>query len=99
MCLFCFCNWVLRIGVMDSTNTCICFCSFKIHLRVYMPSYLWQIMKKSCACEFLYGDETSEIDRHSIMDALKNEQIFKDEVSFHRKNGNKLNTAILLQTS
>ncbi|XP_078700752.1 voltage-gated delayed rectifier potassium channel KCNH8-like isoform X2 [Branchiostoma floridae x Branchiostoma belcheri] len=46
-----------------------------------------EVMQKGCACKFLYGNETSEIQISQIESALEEKDEFKTEVMFYKKNG------------
>ncbi|CAH1249231.1 KCNH8 [Branchiostoma lanceolatum] len=46
-----------------------------------------EVMQKGCACKFLYGNETSEIQISQIENALEEKDEFKTEVMFYKKNG------------
>lgn len=44
-------------------------------------------MRRSCACNFLYGLESNQDDVQSIENALKTQKELKKEILFYKKNG------------
>lgn len=46
-----------------------------------------EVMQKSCACKFLYGQETSEQLKVQIQKALDEKREFKTEILLYRKSG------------
>lgn len=56
------------------------FCELTGHARA-------AIMQKGCACNFLYGEETTEEQIQSIEEALQEKMELKLEVVFYKKNG------------
>nr|AIQ80464.1 ELK [Nematostella vectensis] len=46
-----------------------------------------ELMRRTCACNFLYGLETNQEDVRNIQNALKTQKELKKEVIFYRKNG------------
>jgi len=46
-----------------------------------------ELMRRSCACNFLYGLETNQEDINSIQKALKAQVELKKELMFYKKNG------------
>uniref|UniRef100_A0A4W3IHJ5 PAC domain-containing protein n=1 Tax=Callorhinchus milii TaxID=7868 RepID=A0A4W3IHJ5_CALMI len=44
-------------------------------------------MQKCCACKFLYGEETNELMKVQIQNALDEKREFKTEVIFYKKTG------------
>lgn len=46
-----------------------------------------QVMSKSCACQFLYGADTSDEELSKIRDALEKQEELKCEVTFYKKSG------------
>ncbi|KAL8577641.1 hypothetical protein ACOMHN_020250 [Nucella lapillus] len=46
-----------------------------------------QVMAKGCACKFLYGEETSDLETHSIDEALEEKKEHKTELVLYKKNG------------
>lgn len=44
-------------------------------------------MRRSCACNFLYGLESSHDDIQSIEAALQSQKELKKEILFYKKNG------------
>ncbi|XP_031572665.1 uncharacterized protein LOC116306713 isoform X2 [Actinia tenebrosa] len=45
------------------------------------------LMRRSCACNFLYGLESNQDDIQSIENALKSQKELKKEILFYKKNG------------
>jgi hypothetical protein len=46
-----------------------------------------QVMSKSCACKFLYGQNTSKDEIAKLENALETHTELKTEIEFYRKNG------------
>eukprot|EP00062_Callorhinchus_milii_P014708 gi/632964320/ref/XP_007898341.1/ PREDICTED: potassium voltage-gated channel subfamily H member 8-like [Callorhinchus milii] len=46
-----------------------------------------EVMQKCCACKFLYGEETNELMKVQIQNALDEKREFKTEVIFYKKTG------------
>lgn len=44
-------------------------------------------MGRSCACKFLFGDETTVDEKEKIESALENKEELKTELYFYRKDG------------
>jgi potassium voltage-gated channel Eag-related subfamily H protein 8 len=45
------------------------------------------LMRRSCACNFLYGLESNKEDIQNIENALKTQKELKKEILFYKKNG------------
>jgi len=45
------------------------------------------LMRRSCACNFLYGLESNQDDIQSIETALRSQKELKKEILFYKKNG------------
>ncbi|KAK6172039.1 hypothetical protein SNE40_018005 [Patella caerulea] len=56
------------------------FCELTGHFRS-------QVMAKSCACKFLYGNDTEETEKEKIEEALENKKELKTEIMMYKKNG------------
>lgn len=50
-----------------------------------------ELMQKSCACNFLYGPETSDRLTGQIQSALDDRREFKTELVFYKKGGERQN--------
>ncbi|XP_076453438.1 voltage-gated delayed rectifier potassium channel KCNH8-like isoform X2 [Babylonia areolata] len=46
-----------------------------------------QVMAKGCACKFLYGEETSDVETRTIDEALEEKKEHKTELVLYKKNG------------
>lgn len=53
-----------------------------------------ELMRRSCACNFLYGLESSQEDVQSIQTALTTQSELKKEILFYKKNGRLLESTI-----
>lgn len=47
-----------------------------------------EVMKKTCTCQFLHGQETSERVTQQVEKTLEGQREFQTEVRYYRKNGN-----------
>lgn len=56
-------------------------------------------MRRSCACNFLYGLESNQEDIRSIKTALTTQTELKKEIQFYKKNGIYSYVVILCLTS
>lgn len=46
-----------------------------------------QVMGRSCACKFLYGDDTVVVEKDKIDNALEHKEELKTELIFYRRDG------------
>lgn len=46
-----------------------------------------EVMKKTCTCRFLHGEETSERVTQQVQKALEGQREYQAEVRYYRKNG------------
>ncbi|KAL4217366.1 Potassium voltage-gated channel subfamily H member 4 [Mactra antiquata] len=46
-----------------------------------------QVMGRSCACKFLFGEETTSDEKEKIEQALENKEELKTELYFYKKDG------------
>ena len=56
-----------------------------------------QVMSKSCACKFLYGEDTPPGEIRKIDEALSMQDELKTEIKFYKKNGKLVFIVIVFQ--
>ncbi len=54
-----------------------------------------EVMKKTCTCQFLHGQETSERVTQQVEKTLEGQREFQTEVRYYRKNGKKQSLDLL----
>ncbi|XP_061164070.1 potassium voltage-gated channel subfamily H member 8-like isoform X2 [Saccostrea echinata] len=77
-------NFVLGNALSNGFPIVYCsdgFCELTGHSRAH-------VMGKSCACKFLYGENTEEEGKAKIEDALEQKEEIKTEILLYRKDGN-----------